>query len=300
MSSKHISRFLLVVVAFVVFSARGQETQLLVSIPQPPAQMETLRERCNYIVDNYWKHFNYKGAFSSVDRLDATLGEFIAVTPYASADTVFAAINSLIAGVEKTDGKNLVTLARLAEKWCATDTSEYRSEELMIPFAQAVAKSKKVKGPEKEYYRLMAQRMTNSRTGVAPADFEFTVSDGSTGRLSEITTPTVLIFFYEPDDFDSRLALTRLGSDFVVKTLSRHNMLKVVAIYPGTPTEQWYADAESMPDDWVTGAAPGIDEWFTINRKPHLYYLDEDRVITDKDFSVDAAIMYFNQFLQKK
>lgn len=278
----------------------AQNVQLLVDVPTPPEQITRLEERCNYIVDNFWKRLNFKNAFSSLDRMEATLGQFLSVTPYATADTVFMAIGNLISGVEKANPKNLVTLAGMAEKWCYTDSAEYRSEELMLPFAQAVADSKKIKGPDKDRYTRMAQQLRNSRHGVIPADFSFTVPDGSTARFSDVTEPTVLIFFYDPHDIDCRLARTRLGNDFVLKTLSDHNLLRVVAIYPGQPDETWQQDIESMPARWVIGAAPGIDEWFTISKMPNLYYLDEDRRITDKDFSVDAAIAYFGQFLKKR
>lgn len=286
----------------LVFSinVKSDEVPLLVDFPTPPEQITRLDERCNYIVDNYWKHFDFKGAFSSKERMEATLGQFISVTPYATADTVYMALNTLINGVAKADAKNLVTLARMAEKWCGTDSAEYQSEQLMLPFAEAVANNKKIKGPEKQYYADMARRMANSRQGVAPADFEFTVPDGTKERLSDVTDPTVLIFFYDPNDFDCRLARTRLGSDFVVKTLGENNLLRVMAIYPGEPDQAWYDDVESMPAGWVIGAAPGIDKLFTIKRMPQIYYLDKDRIITDKDFSVDAAIIYFSQFLKKK
>lgn len=289
-----------VIVAVMPCRIYAQDVPLLVEIPTPPAQLERLDERCNYIVDNFWKRLNYKGAFSSLDRLEATLGQFMSVTPYASADTVYMAINTLVKGVEKADAKNLVTLAKMVEKLCGTDTSEYESEDLMLPFAQAVANCKKIKGPDKEYFTKMAKRLTNSRVGVIPADFSFTMPSGNTANFSDIKDETVLIFFYDPNDFESRLARTRLGNNYVIKTLGDYNMLRVVAIYPSAPDDTWLADIESMPDNWVIGAAPGIDDMFTIRRMPQIYYLDGDRKITDKDFSADAAIIYFDQFLKQQ
>lgn len=300
---RHFSRNILAsLILFSIYlggslSVRAQD--LLVDVPVPPESILRLDERCNYIVDNFWKHLNFKSAFSSLDKMDATLGQFIAVTPYATADTVFAAVDFLIKGVEKADAKNLLQLARMAEKWCGSDTAEYASEELMLPFANAVVNSKKIKnGPDKQHYALMAKRISNSRTGVVPADFAFTVPDGTQAHFSEVKQPAVLLFFYDPDNFESRLARTRLGSDYVIKTLAQHDLLKVVAIYPGEASQAWLDDIASMPDNWVIGAAPGIENDFRILSYPQLYYLDENRVITDKDFSVDTAIRYFGQFLQ--
>lgn len=303
MSKNKAYKALLGVVAALLFavpSVRAQsEAALLVDVPVPPEQITRLDERCNYIVDNFWKRLNFKGAFSSVDRMEATLAQFLSVTPYATADTVYQAIDFLIRGVEKADAKNLVTLAGMAERLCGTDSAEYASEDLMLPFALAVAESKKIKGEPKEYYSRMARRMANSRIGAKPADFAFTMPDGTTGHFSEITEPTVLIFFYDPTDFNSRLARTRLSTDFVVKTLVNRKLLSVLAIYPGEPNEAWHEDMDSMPPLWIVGAAPGIEEYFSIKRSPQMYFLDEDREITDKDFGVDAAILYFSQFIKR-
>lgn len=293
-----VRRIMLILTVVATGMAKAQDVQLLVDVPVPSDQLTRLDERCNYIVDNFWKRLNFKSAFSAQERMEATLAQFFSVTPYASADTVFRAIDMLTSGVEKADAKNLVTLAQMAERLCMGDSAEYASEDLMLPFARAVAASKKVKSPEKARYAAMARRLQNSRLGTVPSNFEFTVPDGSKALFSDITEPTVLLFFYEPDCLDCRLARTRLGNDFVVKTLISHNLLKVVAIYPGEPDETWLADIESMPDQWVIGAAPDIDLDFTIKRSPQLYFLDENRKITDKDFSVDAAIMYFSQFMR--
>lgn len=304
--SKYISNCLRFLIPALIWMLAGsgavaqKNTELLVDFPTPPEQISRLDERCNYIVNNFWKHFNYKGAFSATERMEATLGQFLSVTPYASADTVYMAIETLTQGVEKADPQNLLKLARMAERWCMGDSAEYASEDLMLPFAQAVANAKKLKGPEKERYALMARRLTNSRTGAVPTDFSFTVPDGSTARFSDVKEPTVLIFFYDPNNFDCRLARTRLGNDFVIKTLTEHGLLKVMAIYPGKPDKAWLDDVDSMPAGWVIGAAPDIADEFTIKRIPQLYYLDEERRITDKDFGVDAAIIYFGQFLQRR
>lgn len=296
---KYIFVCIVAITALAGVRVQAQTVPLLVDVPVPPEQITRLDEKSNYIVNNFWKRLNFKGAFSSNDRMDATFGQFICVTPYATADTVYMAIDFLIKGVEKADAKNLLTLAKIAEKWCGTDSAEYASEELMLPFAQAVANSKKIKGPEKDHYAAMAKRLANSRVGVAPADFAFIVPDGTTAHFSEVSQPTVLIFFYDPNDFDSRLARTRIANDFVIKTLSQRELLKVVAIYPGNPDAEWQKDIDNMPANWIIGASPEVGQYFTMNRKPQMYYLDQDRTITDKDFSVDAILSYFGQFIKR-
>lgn len=281
--------------------AAGAQTDnkpdLLVDIPKVPERIERLDERCNYMMMKFWERANLKSVFSSPDKLDATFGQFLAYAPYATADTVRLAIDNLIKGIEKADAKNLAKLGALAEKWCGHDTCEYASEELMMMFADGISKSKKFKGPEKARYQAMAKRLSNSRTGAIPGDFEFFYPDGTKGKFSDIESSSYLLFFYEPDCIDCRLGRTRLGQHYVIKTLQNHNLLKVIAIYPNEPDDQWKADIEAMPDNWIIVSSPDIDELFTITHSPEIYYLDKDRRIESKGFSVNTAIRYFDQFL---
>ena len=220
---KKIMRRLCVVAvtAFVGIVSAGAQSSvpagdLVVPIPAVPEEMSRLDERCNYIVDNFWKNAAFKSAFSSLDKMDATV--------------VHQALETLITGVEKADAKNLIKLARMAEKWTGSDTAEYASEELFFPFVKAVATSKKVKDPEKARYQALYRQLNNSRQGARVADFSFTCPDGSTGKLSDVTSPSVLLVFYEPDCIDCRLAKARLSSDYVLPALVKSGVLSVIAI----------------------------------------------------------------------
>lgn len=273
---------------------------MLVDMPKVPENIEGLAQRCNYILDNYWKRANLKSAFSSHDRMDATFRQFLTFTPYATADTVHMAIDNLIKGVEKADARNLVPLARMAEKYCGTDTAEFASEELLLPFVQAVADSRKVKSPEKARYQALARKLHNSRLGATVADFEFTCPDGTTGHLSDVDRELVLLYFYDPDCLDCRLVRTRLSQDIAVKAFISQGFLKVIAIYPGEADAAWQEDTESMPDTWVIGANPEIDLDFTLERSPQMYLLDKDRKVMSKGFTDGEALRYFNQFIQPR
>ncbi len=275
-------------------------SDLVVPIPTVPEELTRLDERCNYLVENFWKHASLKSAFSSLDKMDATFGQFLAFTPYADAKVVHGAIEELITGVEKTDAKNLIKLARMAEKWTGSDTSEYASEELFYPFVKAVSTSKKVKDPEKARFQALYRKLNNSRLGAQVADFSFTCPDGSIGKLSDLTTPSVLLIFYEPDCIDCRLAKARLSSDYVLPALVKGGALSVVAIYPGEADEDWKTDADSMPDGWIVGAAPDIDLDFTITQQPEIYFLDSDRNVAAKNIQVDNAIAAFRSLIESQ
>ncbi len=273
-------------------------SDLLVEMPVAPDNITRLDQRCNYIISRYWDKFNPKSSFSSLDRLDKTFGQFVGLTPYATADTVHMAVDHLISVVQKAKPENLLTLAKIAEKWCFVDTAEYLSEELYFPFVEAVVKDKKAKGPERARFQAQYDQLINSRVGCKVPSLTYTKPDGTKGSIDEVTAPHVLLFFYDPECTDCRFAKTRLAADYSVQKLIDDNVLAVMAIYPGDADADWRADAEQLPQSWVVGANPDIDQHFTMRFKPEIYYLDAERTIRVKDVPVDNILNTFKQFIQ--
>lgn len=283
-------------------SAQEKPTEgLLVTMPVPPSYMTGLQQRSSFIIDKFWDTFNPKSSFSSLEKLDRTLDQFFSIAPYASADTVYASVHKLIDKVGKAKADNLIILARIAESKIASDTSEYISEELYLPFVDAVANNKKVKGAEKARYQAQFRQLQNSMVGKNAPDFEFTRPDGTHGRLSDVKANNVVLFFYDPDCFDCRLAKTRLAADIAVPTYINAGVLSIVAIYPGDPSDpEFIENAKELPENWVVGAYPDADRLFTMRTQPQFYYLDNtdgQRVVKVKDMPVDNIINTFNMIL---
>lgn len=279
------------------------DPDLLVTMPVPPESLKRLDQRCNYIIYDYWNTFNPKSSFSSLSRLNHTLDTFFGLTPFATADTVHIAIDKLIDMVQKARPQNLLELARQAEQLTYCDTARYASEELYYPFVKAIANNKKASGPERDRYLHQFRQLDNSRLGATVADFEFTRPDGTKGRLSDVGTGHILLFFYDPDCTDCSLAKARLDADISISNLIKHNILTVLAIYPGEPDKAWQASAASMPEGWVVGAYPDADRVFTLDNQPEIYYLDRTRKVQAKDCTTDNILQAFaplNQALEQQ
>lgn len=293
MYMKRILISLIMACAAALGASAQVPNDLLVTMPQPPSSLTRLDERCNFIVDNYWKTFNPKSSFSSLERLDKTLGMFLSFTPYASADTVFGALDKMLEAVGKAKPDNLLTMAQMAERYCYSDSAEYDSEELYMHFLEPVVTNKKVKGAEKARFAHQYKQLQNSAVGATPADFEFTRPDGTKGRLSDVKTAHILLFFYDPDCMDCRLAKTRLAADYTLGALQRMGLFTMMAIYPGEPTQEWRDDAASLPSEWIVGALPDAEDLFTMRKQPEIYYLDPKRKVAVKDIDTTQAIDAF-------
>ena len=68
--------------------------------------------------------------------------DYVALIPYADAQTVHQSIDNLIKTVGKNP-KNLLTLAEMAEGALYADTAAITCDECYLPFAQAVAANRK-------------------------------------------------------------------------------------------------------------------------------------------------------------
>lgn len=273
--------------------------ELLVPIPNPPASITRLDERCNYILDHFWDNFNYKNAFSAQKRFDKTLGQFFAFTPYATADTVHIAVDRLINNFAKAKPQLLVDLCAVAEKWTHGDSAEYASDELYFPFVDAVVKNKKAKGPQRARFEAQHRQMLNSMVGSDISNFEFTKPDGSKATMADARAPHVMLIFADPDCADCLLTKARLSADFVIEALVKNDILKVVVIYPGEANDEaWMKEAASMPEGWIVGANPEADLLFEIPDTPTIYYLNDDLKVKVKNVAVDNILMAFHSLIQ--
>ncbi len=279
-------------------TAAAAEPQMLVEMPTPPDEIVRMDQRANYILDNFWKNCNFKSIFSSMERLDYTMGQFFALTPLATADTVHIAINRLLKGVEKSAPKQLPELARIAERWTYADSAEYQSDELYLPFVKAVVDCKKVKGADRARFEAQYQILTSSSVGCTVPDFEFVRPDGTTGRFGEVDAPYILLMFFDPDCADCRLAKARFSADYAINWLCEKDILKIVAIYPGEDSDQWRAEALDMPDSWVKGSSADADTYFAMPTMPMLYYIDKQHIVRVKDIKPDNVLKAFHALVR--
>lgn len=272
-------------------TARGADTYF--PYPTPPEALTTLSERTNYLVEHFWERCNLKSAFSSRAKLAGAFRDYVSFMPYASADTVHESINRLIDKV-KGDKNNLLTLGEIAESALYGDSAEVLSDELYIPFAAAVAANKKIPAASRARFEHQARVLANSQVGAVAPALPFETIDGSKSDLSKIESPYTLLFFNDPDCDDCALVKARLAADFSTRQLIDKGILKIVSIYPDSPSDEWKESAARYPETWVVGASEEADDTFDMRNAPVMYFLDKNRKIIAKNMVIDNVINAFN------
>lgn len=257
--------------------------------PVPPEDMTILGDRCDYLVSHFWDRCDFKSAFSKTEALNNTFGDWVSFMPYASADTVHAAIDRLLDKVKKS-GPHTLGLARMAEGWAHSDTTALYSEEIYYPFARAAAEHKKISNADKARFISHMRIMDNTRVGDKVQHLEYITFDGQQHTLDETTTQIIVIFFNDHECDACALARIRLSADINASALMRAGLLTVMSIEPAEMNDEWRVAVAGYPADWINGVSEDADEYFALRTSPSFLLLDGRHRVLAKDFDIEGLL----------
>lgn len=277
--------------------AAVDEADRLFPYPEPPKDMMNLYERCNFLVYKFWDQCNLKSAMSSKAKLNAAFGDWLSFMPYASADTVYLAIDNFHKMFKK-DGKLALEIARMAEGWLYADTAAYMSDELYSRFVDAAVANKKIPADERRRFETQKLIIDNSSVGSLLPDITLTAADGSTTSFYADSVDNTLLFVYPPDCLDCSFARVRLSADMVLNQLNDQDVVRVVTLYAGEPDAQFASTVSSFPANWINVASPETERYFDMRFKPSIFYLDKDHRIIGKHLKVDNILEAFRSLIQ--
>lgn len=277
----------------LICSGVGAKAENLFVYPTPPDTMQTLQQRSDYFISRFWDRCNFGSAMANPEMFNKSFGDWLSLMPHASADTVHAAVNTLLARFEKK-GPETLALVNMAENWMWSDTASYQSEELYTPFLKAAVANKKISNADKARYRAQLRILESSAVGAIMPDFTFVRPDGSQGKLSDATAgSSILIFINDPDCDDCNMARVRLSADFNTRELIDNGKLTLISITPDEATAEWREAASAYPANWLVGAMEDADALFDLRYPPVFVYLDSDRKVLAKNLSIDHLLAAF-------
>lgn len=289
---KHLLYHILAILT-VFCCAQGAKAENLFVYPTPPDTMSTLQQRSDYYVSRFWDRCNFGSAMANPEMFNKSFGDWLALMPHASADTVHHAVDALLARFVKK-GPETLALANMAENWMWSDTAQYHSDELYMPFLKAAVNHKKISNADKARYRAQLHILESSALGTVVPDFSFVRPDGTSGSLSDATPgSSILIFINDPDCDDCNLARVRLSADFNTRELIDNGKLTLISITPDEATDEWREAAAGYPANWIVGAMEDADTLFDLRYPPVFIYLDSDRKVLAKNLSIDHLLGAF-------
>lgn len=284
-----MKRLLIYILTFIGAASAHAADGDLFPYPQPPAYMERLDERCDYIISQFWRQCDIKSALSKSDKLSDTFGDWVALMPYATADTVHSAINRLLSSVSK-DGRSTLALAKLAERFVYSDSAELRSAEIFLPFAHAASTAKKISPQDKEHFASLVRKLENAQQGKPVKHLVFTTPEGNKQSLDNYHTQMIVLFFNKHDDSESSMARVRLSADYNINTFIDKGLLTIMSIEPGAANSEWLQATTSYPANWVVGASADASDWFELDTMPTMLLLDGRHKVLAKGLTVEGLM----------
>lgn len=280
--------FIITIVAGLYTGTRAADGDLF-PYPVPPEDMVMLTERCDYLVSHFWDRCNFKAAFSTREKLNNTFGDWVSFMPYATADTVHAAIDRLLGSLAKS-GPQTLAIARMAEGWLYSDTTDIYSEEVYYPFAKAVVEHRKIDRADKARFATQMQIIDNTRVGQKVGHLNYRTVDGEPHSLDETRSQMIIVFFTEHTCDACTLARIRLAADINATAMIRAGMLSVICIEPGEMTEEWRQAAANYPTDWINGISDDAADYFPLRTRASFLLLDSRHKLLAKDFDIDGLL----------
>ena len=288
---KKLLYIFLFAVGFFNFSGKSQEIieiAPLFEYPVAPEEIESLSERCDYLVKNFWNNFDFKSK-DPVDQyaLNEAVKVYTSTFPYATRKEVEISVDKL---VEKISGNPILLLqfGKAAEENLYGPRAEFWADELYLKFADAIVKNKKVSDSRKAKYKTQINTLRESLVGNTAPSFEFIDKNGDKKNYFPMTTPT-LLFFGNPEDTDWRLARLRMDSNFGLDDAIKKGKINILYIVP-FESANWKSTVSNYNPYWVVGLSEDASKHYDIRLDPTIYVIGNDGKIINKNVSVDQAV----------
>lgn len=180
----------------------------------------------------------------------------------------------------------------LAEKYLYDPNSPYRNDERYLLFLQYAATHQLADYTTNPRYQKHYTMVQKNRVGHKAIDFPYTTQTGEKGRLYNLQSRYILLFFHDPDCEECQFVKKQLENQHAYFA---QKGVQVVAVYIDNEVEAWRK--AHYPSTWLSVYAPEIDrqDLYDIKALPTLYLLDSQKRVAVKDGMIEHVIQYFNK-----
>lgn len=277
-----------------IFSLNTISSQTVIEIkplfdyPVAPEEMESLEERCNYMVKNFWDKFDFKSK-DPVDQyaLNEAFGIYASTMRYANKKDVDQSIEKLIGKLSGNPGLQL-QFTKAAEENLYGPRAEFWIDDLYLKFLDALIKNKKIKDDRKTKYINQANALLTSKEGVTAPVFDFTDKKGETKNYFPMSTPTLLIFG-DPSDTDWKIARLKMESNLKFRDAVDKGKINVLYILPDE-SANWQSNVSAYNNHWTIGQSPSVRNSYDTRLNPSIYIIGTDGKIIKKFPQLEEAM----------
>ncbi|MCH5231812.1 MAG: DUF5106 domain-containing protein [Muribaculaceae bacterium] len=287
---KLILIFFIVIGSFVGLRAQRQVIQIapLFEYPVAPEELESIQDKCNYLVKNFWNNFNFKGK-QPVDQyaLNEAFLVYVTTFQFASAKEVDSSVDKMIKNLNGNPGL-LTQFVKAAEENLYGPRAEFWADGLYLKFVDALLKNKKIPESRKTRYAKQVAAIKESSVGKAAPSFWFQDRARASKQYFPMSTPTILIFG-NPDNTDWRLARLKMDSNFNLSDALQKGKINILYIIP-QESENWQSEVSNYNKYWTLGQSDDVKKHYDIRIDPAIYIIGSDGKIAEKNILPENAV----------
>ena len=247
-----------------------------------------------YYIAHYWDRYN----FAAYDKKysEETTGQAFANFAYllqmqsgigAATPEAQSAVKTMLSRAAVSEEAYWHFLD-LCEHYFYEPNSPMRNDEFFIPAIDHALSSKSpLDETSKSRYRTLKKTVDRNRPNSIATDFTYTIQSGAQGRMHQIKSEILLLFFYNPGCADCRRVKEMLVASEAVDALHKAGRLKVLAVYPDEDLTEWKKYLSENPKWWISsydkGAVVMSRNLYDLKAIPTLYLLDGDKRVVLKD-----------------
>ncbi len=260
----------------------------LFEYPSAPESIENFRDKCNWLVENFWKPLNVNPK-QTVDqtKLSDAFKVYSTACQYADKAKTVASVEKLFKSIQKNPSL-LFQMTKAAEETIYGPRAEVWIDELYAEILRNALAQKKFPAQRRARYEAQLKQLENSLIGGRPGTFQFVRPNGSPATYFPMSTPT-LIFFGSPDCDDCRMAKLRLQSNVAFNKAINDGKINVLYIIPDAD-EGWEEKVSDYPQKWAVGASDTVSEIMDIREIPDVYVIDGEGKIVAKHTNLTEAM----------
>ncbi len=264
--------------------------------PPIPMMLNSEIERREYMVNNYWRDFDF-GDTSTISTRVAEDAFVRYITYVLNGSPLDLSRKGIVDMIERSsiDSEMFENFVLLTEKYLYDPNSIYRNDELYIPVLEYIIASPNVDKWNKVRPEHQLRMAKKNRVATVATDFAITISSGKQYRLSQIDSEFTIVFFNNPDCADCHRV-----KGYIVNNSNIFEKASIVSVYIDSDLELWRKT--SYPDSWINGYDKGCEitkgEMYDLKAIPTIYLLDKDKRVILKDAPIELVAQWLRLFRQ--
>jgi len=284
---KNFLATLLMLLAMAGTPAAGQKLSQFPKISVPSIYTDGY-SRQKYYAEHYWDKYDFS-AFDKTYSKEVTEQAFadysyvLQTVPYADSAVAVERMMTLAACTRKSYDRFL----ELSERYFYDPNSPFRNDEFFIPAVRHALEGKVLDNESKIRYRSLWKIINRNRPGTVAADFVYTLQGGKQGRMHDIKSEILIIFFYNPGCHNCNEVKQQLEESGAVNALRSTGRLKLLAVYPDKDLADWRKRLPENPSWWISsydkGSSIQKNATYDLKAIPTLYLLDASKTVVLKD-----------------